>query len=233
MGVDSLTSVRHWLEELRETAKLELYQRARAVYLETRQLASRELAARYYLRRAGLKRLRIVAGLEHREGWLDADFDVGKRFPFDDCTFDAVFSEHTIGQLRYDGGASMLRECHRVLKPGGKLRVVTGDLEAVLSMPRSNRTALQERYLRFMIDEFDGGGYEPAFLVNLCLRLTTFTYDGPLLAQSLLGAGFIDVERVQPGESREPLFRGADVRPLPDSEIDRHQSMAYEARRPL
>jgi predicted SAM-dependent methyltransferase len=48
--------------------------------------------------------------------------------PFASDTFDFIFSEHMIEHVSHDDGAKMLAECHRVLKPGGHIRITTPDL---------------------------------------------------------------------------------------------------------
>jgi ubiquinone/menaquinone biosynthesis C-methylase UbiE len=45
--------------------------------------------------------------------------DVSKKLPFDDCSFDAVFSNDVLCHIR--GRAAVLKEIYRVLKPGGRL----------------------------------------------------------------------------------------------------------------
>jgi predicted SAM-dependent methyltransferase len=195
-----------------------------------------------------VRKLQIGTGSNLLEGWLNTDFvphskataflNATKRFPFDDDTFDAIFSEHMIEHINYDEGCFMLRECWRVLKPGGVIRLITPDLEALLSLCSPKRTPIQERYLRWMTDRFlpGLGKYEPAFVVNLAMRFSghQFLYDGRTLEDALKEAGFSDVERVLPEESNREVFRGVDSHGhyIEDAEINKYESMAFEARRP-
>jgi len=89
------------------------------------------------------------------DGWLNADFvftrlpigfvcedwrtgryilrqDAGRRWPFEDESFDAVYSEHMFEHILPVDGAAFLRESYRILKPGGILRITTPDLEKYL-----------------------------------------------------------------------------------------------------
>lgn len=53
----------------------------------------------------------------------------GDRLPFADDAFDYVFSEHFLHHLFFDEALALLRECHRVLAPGGVLRTVVPDAD--------------------------------------------------------------------------------------------------------
>jgi SAM-dependent methyltransferase len=55
--------------------------------------------------------------------------DLRKGIPFPDQTYDLVYHSTMLSHLRPADAASLTRECYRVLKPGGILRVVTEDLE--------------------------------------------------------------------------------------------------------
>ncbi|MEM9693217.1 MAG: methyltransferase domain-containing protein [Myxococcota bacterium] len=59
------------------------------------------------------------------------DADLGRGIPLPDQSCDAAYSSHMLEHLsRADAGA-FLRECHRILKPGGVLRLVVPDLEQI------------------------------------------------------------------------------------------------------
>ena len=55
--------------------------------------------------------------------------DVRKKLPFDDRSVDFIYSSHLIEHLRKDEAEKVLRECFRVLKKGGLIRLVVPDLE--------------------------------------------------------------------------------------------------------
>lgn len=57
----------------------------------------------------------------NRPGVLKHNADEG--FPFDDCTFDQVYSKYLFEHLRNPG--RFLDETYRVLKPGGKTVIIT------------------------------------------------------------------------------------------------------------
>lgn len=76
----------------------------------------------------------------HRD-WLNLDLmscdpevracDLRKGIPLPDGSCAAVYSSHVLEHLSRSDGAGMLRECRRVLMPGGVIRIVVPDLEKI------------------------------------------------------------------------------------------------------
>jgi predicted SAM-dependent methyltransferase len=54
--------------------------------------------------------------------------DVRKRIPFSDSSVGCIYSSHTFEHFTYQESRAVARECHRVLRPGGVLRIVVPDL---------------------------------------------------------------------------------------------------------
>jgi SAM-dependent methyltransferase len=54
--------------------------------------------------------------------------DLRKPFPWRTSTVDVVYSAHTLEHLSKEEGLRFLKECHRVLRPQGILRIVVPDL---------------------------------------------------------------------------------------------------------
>lgn len=74
-------------------------------------------------------------------GWTNVDFisngpevlrhDLNTGLPFPDGSFDAVFHSHLLEHFTRPGAERLMRECVRVLKPGGVCRVVVPDMEDI------------------------------------------------------------------------------------------------------
>ena len=54
--------------------------------------------------------------------------DVRKRIPYPDASVACIYSSHTFEHFTYEESRAVSRECFRVLKPGGILRIVVPDL---------------------------------------------------------------------------------------------------------
>ena len=58
--------------------------------------------------------------------------DLRKPLPFDANSMEAIYSSHTLEHLYLEEAKRLLKECYRVLKPGGILRIVLPDLKAMV-----------------------------------------------------------------------------------------------------
>jgi predicted SAM-dependent methyltransferase len=56
-------------------------------------------------------------------------WDLRKGIPFDATSFDGVYHSHFLEHIDPQYAPGLLKDCYRVLKPGGVLRVVVPDLE--------------------------------------------------------------------------------------------------------
>ena len=73
---------------------------------------------------------------EHKSGLFKKvhRLNVGKRFPFEDNSFEAVFSSHVIEHLMPKVAVAMLEESFRILDEGGICRVVAPSLEYAVGL---------------------------------------------------------------------------------------------------
>lgn len=54
--------------------------------------------------------------------------DLTTRFPWSDSSVEVVYSSHTLEHFCKEDGRAFLDECHRVLRPGGIIRILVPDL---------------------------------------------------------------------------------------------------------
>ena len=116
--------------------------------------------------------------------------DVVRRIPHSDSSVDLIYSCHMLEHLTRSDALRFLRECRRVLVPGGAIRIVVPDL-------------------RILIDNYMGGGDADQFVESLyvlpvepdtligrlkCLllggRLHLWMYDACSLSELMVSAGF-------------------------------------------
>ncbi|BAY25116.1 putative glycosyltransferase [Calothrix sp. NIES-2100] len=58
--------------------------------------------------------------------------DLRQKFPWNDNSVDVLYSSHTLEHLSKRQGNHFLKECHRVLKPNGIIRIVVPDLKTIV-----------------------------------------------------------------------------------------------------
>lgn len=212
---------------------------------KSHRLLVRGAAIRAYLERHSVRKLQIGSGPNLLPGWLSTDLcdstrlkavymNAAKPFPLPSQSFDYVFSEHMIEHLPYEQGLAMLRECFRVLKPAGRIRIATPRLEALIGLYRPNRSEIQRRYIQWIGERhLIAGQDQPAFVINNGFRNWghQFIYDCQTLQQTLENAGFVDVVLCQPGVSGDEHLRGIERhgQVIGDEEINQYETMVLEA----
>lgn len=67
------------------------------------------------------------ANLDAEPNYVNAD--ITRSLPFVDGMFDGVLASHCIEHFDCQQGVAIMRECHRILKPGGVLVVSVPDIE--------------------------------------------------------------------------------------------------------
>lgn len=85
--------------------------------------------------------LNVGCGHHRHPDWVNVDMydsdggiivhDLRTPLPFADSTFDVVYHSHALEHFDREQGERLLRECWRVLTPGGVLRVAVPDLEQI------------------------------------------------------------------------------------------------------
>lgn len=142
----------------------------------------------------------------------DADIriDVRVGLPFADATVDAIYSEHFFEHLDKGEGLAFLRECRRVLRPGGVARLAMPDLDDLVG--------------RYFIDDWRGDadmfkmGYD--WVANRCEMLNIgmrewghkWLYNEEELIAVADLAGFVNMRRMPHGSSAHPALAGREYR---------------------
>ena len=178
-----------------------------------RALGSDRRAVKRYLAHHDCKKLHIGCGQTPIPGWLNTDYfptvkgvlrlDATQPFPFQDNTFDFIFSEHMIEHVPYDKGLFMLRECFRVLRVGGVIRLSTPNLEFLISLYNEGRSDLESSYIDWAMEGFNldknSPVSRPALVVNNFVRAWghMFIYDDKTLSASMARAGFVEIARCE------------------------------------
>jgi SAM-dependent methyltransferase len=209
---------------------------------------------RQYLDSHATRKLQIGAGPNELAGWLNADFsprrpstifmDATQPFPLPSGSFDLIFSEHMIEHVPFDQGQKMLRECYRVLKPGGNIRIATPNLDRIAALATASPSVEQRRYVSWAIEnhvpyalraESPTEDYRPAYVINNFFWGFGhyFVYDPRTLAAALTVSGFVGAAEFEPGVSDTAELRGLETHAhLIGEEFNRFETMVLQAIKP-
>jgi len=201
------------------------------------------LLIRQYTSSGSVKKLHLGCGSHVLPGWLNTDWnssnsvaylDFTKRFPFNNDTFDYAFTEHGIEHIPYTLGQRMLREVFRVLKPGGKIRVVTPDFAFLEALHQAEKSDVQKAYITWASEQFLGGSAPPAAEMHVINNFVRnwghlFIYDQRSLSSALETTGFCRIKRYELNESDDPVFRRLENEERMPPGFLRLESMVLEA----
>jgi SAM-dependent methyltransferase len=89
----------------------------------------------------GLQLLNVGCGRHFHSAWRNIDVvscapaveahDLRRGLPAQANCYDMVYHSHVLEHLTHEDGQRLIEDCHRVLKPGGVLRIVVPDLEQI------------------------------------------------------------------------------------------------------
>jgi predicted SAM-dependent methyltransferase len=177
-----------------------------------------------YLNEHNVAKLQIGCGAYPLDGWFNTDvsericnneiayMDAGKPFPIPNNSFDYIFSEHLFEHLTYPQAVNMLKECHRVLKKGGVMRLATPNIHFLIDLYLHREKEINNSYI-----EFDAKRSNlPANPIYAISRFFTswghkIIYDPFTLENLLLEFGFDDVHLCEVGKSEHEHLNGIEM----------------------
>jgi predicted SAM-dependent methyltransferase len=146
---------------------------------------------------------------EHR--FIHHELEEG--LPFDTESVQHIFCSHVVEHFFRADAEALLREMHRVLRPGGVARICVPDLEHAIRLYHEGAKAAALAY--FFVD--GPSGY---------YRQHRYLYDFELLQDTLARAGFTDVRRCAYREGSVPDLDLLDNRPDETLYVEGHKAVA-------
>ncbi|MBS0569059.1 MAG: methyltransferase domain-containing protein [Proteobacteria bacterium] len=165
-------------------------------------------------------KVNLGSGDHKLDGWLNVDLvrkdnpdlvaDLSRPLPFTDASLDYIHTEDFFAALTLEQAHDFLRECRRVLKPAGVMRLLTPDLEKL-----AHKYLQEPEWLLKVWDHFVGLPLKTRSaceIFNLGMRLGgKFHYDRPTLIQVAAACGLRAYETAF-GQSEHAPLRGIDLR---------------------
>jgi predicted SAM-dependent methyltransferase len=162
--------------------------------------------------------LHIGCGDVHLDGWVNIDLDSPKAdlkhdlrqpLPYAGGSVEFIYNEHFMEHLTVQEGVAFLRECHRLLKPGGVLRVATPDLRYV-AFRYFFRWKKQDWIRQYRYEWIQ----TRAEMMNMMFHEWghRYLYDEEELRRRLTEAGFLTIVRRRLLRSPHPALRNRETR---------------------
>ncbi|MBI3850078.1 MAG: methyltransferase domain-containing protein [Verrucomicrobia bacterium] len=203
----------------------------RSTYKAVRDFVVRRRARRGFrwrLRQGGPLWLDLGAGrVPGRNGWTTVDgekgadiqFNLLNRFPLPDESVEKIYSSHALEHFFYVEMMGLLRECHRILKPGGTISICVPDATIYIA-GYQNPEPMREREAGFFQTAFHY--HTPIDYLNYIAYMWNdhrHLFDESNLIAILRAASFQDVIR-------------RDFDPALDLPAKRHESIYATGRKP-
>jgi len=151
-------------------------------------------------------------------GKIDLWLDVRNGLPFRSNSVDSIYSTHMFEHFYPDELKRLLRECVRVLKNGGGIRLIVPSLESAIAAYTQERSDWFDDSFPRHFDSLGGRFSNFVF----CDGQHRTAFDFSYLNEVLHEAGFREVEKSAEGKSRlygsgVPPYEPGDSRDLPHS----------------
>jgi SAM-dependent methyltransferase len=169
------------------------------------------------MKHRGYRKMNIGSGPHAAAGWLNADLvaapgvdlrlDLRRGVPLATASLDCIAAIHVLQDLAWPQIAPALRELHRVLRPGGVLRLAVPDLDRALRAYRARDAGY------FYVPDSDARSVGAKLVTQLIWYgsvRTPCTFD--FVAEWLVAAGFKDIASCSFGESRVDGLAALDNR---------------------
>jgi predicted SAM-dependent methyltransferase len=185
----------------------------------------------YYLFTNKDIKLQIGGGYHLINDWINGDIIAGNiylnaknRYPIPSETVNVIFAEQFIEHISFDDARKCLKECYRILKPNGTIRLSTPDLVGLIDVynDENSKVVRSEALLRHKSNH-NADLTTPCHFINDFFRLWghSFIYDYETLVSQLESAGFSNIRRTSFGQSKNPYLRNkerhADVEWMKDA----------------
>lgn len=144
-------------------------------------------------------KLNLGCGTNRLEGWenYDAEVNITEPLMWKSDSVDFVFAEHVVEHVYYEQAVGFFRECHRILKPGGVVRIAVPSVERVYQMATERYGEFVKKWVPWEKD------YRRAAMSNiLFMHGHRAPWTEGLLQASLFYAGFDNPWPTIPGYSR-------------------------------
>lgn len=183
-------------------------------------------------RKDGRLWVQLGCGRNYAAGMLNVDInplvrsdlwlDLRRRLPFAENSVDAIYCNHVLEHFYEKDVRTIIRECRRILRPGGGIRVATPDLRRSIDAYLRGDTAF---FSDFPDQRQSLGGRMANHL--LCRDQHRLIFDFGFWKEILAGEGLVGVQECAPHQSQ--MFPVEELGRWEYEKPENHQSVFVEA----
>lgn len=167
-------------------------------------------------------RIELGAWTTRRPGWISTDvhwrgasyLDATRRWPVPDGSVEYVYADNVVEHLTLPANRALFAEAFRALRTGGRMRLVTPDVDALARLYLAGGDASAP-----LREELTAEGYSMEHQVDV-LRFAFhddghhegYLWDEDSLAAELAAAGLVDFSVHEAGSSEDPNLRNLEMR---------------------
>jgi len=144
-------------------------------------------------------------------GYIFRKVDVLKGLFYKDNSVDIILASHFIEHLTRVEGLKFLRECHRVLKPNGLIRLVVPDAKLLVEKYLSGEI-MEYRHVNIGVEKAKD---EAEAFFHLLLAGHKTVYDFESLKRLMQEAGFTAIKQMPPFKSQHPAIEKQTISMYP------------------
>lgn len=155
--------------------------------------------------------INIDSGEQFGEDSLDLVYDLSKGLPFPDESVDFIYHEHLIEHLSKEEGKVFLRDCLRILKEGGIMRIACPDLKMIIRDYQGDKFMEREWLNRIAVSY---QGKSKCELFNICMRDWghKYIYDIEEISMILDELNCVSIKECEVGVSKFSELNGMETR---------------------
>lgn len=170
-----------------------------------------------YLKRL-LRLMGVISEEQYTANWSNViRCDASRRLPYANESVDKIYSSHFLEHIPEDRGRKVLRECYRVLRKGGVMRLVVPDLtwharryiegtELILAKgDAADERSVHDKFLWTVYGAYLG---QKRYGAEHC-----YMYDFPTLVSILKEVGFVAVHKYDYQVGKDQELADCDSRP--------------------
>lgn len=171
-------------------------------------------------------KIQFGAGSNLLAGWqnYDQNVDIRSKLPFLDRSVNFIFAEHVVEHVTSHEAFKFFEECHRILLPGGVVRICVPGIDKIFFGRNSKYDVLMEQM------GFGGASHRNSCRAVILGHGHQAMWSAELLYIALSTAGFSDVYGCQPRISRYQELCDVDSHwKVVGEEINDFETVIFEA----